>query len=139
MGAIHLNTVEAVQRERAEEERFSVGAYEAGKTLRLLHSPVLDAQVWVDEAAGLAVSDAEALARRMPERVELEREDRTITHCWVRWERRDQLALARPEERCYSLDPYEGEISFGDGIHGRVPPQGEESLRVNFAEGVVGP
>ena len=30
-GGHPLNTVEAVQRERAEEERFSVGAYEAGK------------------------------------------------------------------------------------------------------------
>ena len=135
VGAIHLNTVEAVQRERAEEERFSVGAYEAGKTLRLLHSPVLDAQVWVDEAASLAVSDAEALAREHPGRVELEREDRVITHCWVRWERRDQLILAGPGERCYCLDPYEGTLTFGDGIHGQVLPQGEENLRVRYAFG----
>ena len=133
--AVRLNTVEALQRERAEEERISVGAYEAGKTLTLLHSPVLDARVWVDEAGGLSVSDAETLARTMPERVELEREDRVITHCWVLWQRRDQLALAEPEERCYSLDPYEGTITFGDGIHGRVPPQGDENLRVRYSYG----
>lgn len=135
VSAVRLNMVEALQRERAEEERFSVGAYEAGKTLTLLHAPVLDAQVWVDEAAALAVSDAEALAGAMPERVELTREDRVITHCWVLWQRRDQLALALPEERCYALDPYEGTVTFGDGIHGRVPPQGEENLRVRYCFG----
>ena len=135
MNAIRLNTVEAFQRERAQEERFSVSAYEAGKTLALLHSPVLDAQVWVDEIGGLTVSEVEALAQSMPERVELEREDRVLTHCWVRWQRRDHLALAGPEDRCYSLDPYAGTLTFGDGIHGRVPPQGEESLRVRYSYG----
>ena len=135
VNAIYLNVMEAVQRERAEEERFSVSAYEADKTLQLLHSPVLDAQVWVDEIGGLAVSDAEALAQAMPQRVELEREDRELTHCWVLWERRDQLALAGPEERCYSLDPYEGKLVFGDGIRGRVPPQGEENLQVRYCYG----
>lgn len=132
VNAIRLNTVTALQRERAEEERFSSGAYEAGKTLQLLHSPVLDPQVWVDEVNALAVSDMEELARTQPDRVELEREDRIITHCWVLWQRRDQLTLAGPEERCYSLDPYEGTITFGDGIHGQVPPQGEENLRVRY-------
>ena len=135
VNAIQLNTVEAFQRERAEEERFSVSAYEAGKALELLHRPILDAQVWIDEVSGLAVSDAESLAREMPDRVELEREDRVITHCWVLWQRRDQLTLAGPEERCYALDPYEGRLTFGDGIHGRVPPQGSENLRIRYCYG----
>ena len=135
VNAIQLNTVEAFQREQAQEERFSVSAYEAGKRLQLLRRPVLDAQVWVDEVGGLTVSDVEALAKAMPHRVEVEREDRVVTHCWVLWERRDQLALAGPEERCYSLDPYAGELLFGDGIHGRVPPQGDENLRVRYSFG----
>ena len=135
VNAIHLNTVEAFQREQAAEEIFSASAYEAGKSVDLLHRPVLEAQVWVDEVGGLAVSDIEALAKEIPGRVELEREDRVITHCWVLWQRRDHLALAGPEERCYSLDPYTGRICFGDGNHGRVPPQGEENLRVKYAYG----
>ena len=132
---IRLNMVKALQREQAEEERFSVSAYEAGKSLQLLQKPVLDAQVWVDEVGGLSVSEIESLARDLAGRVELEREDRVLTHCWVRWERRDQLALAGPEERCYSLDPYEARITFGDGVHGRVPPQGEENLRIRYCFG----
>ena len=135
VNTIRLNTVEALQREQAPEERFSVNGYEADKVLHLLHHPVLEAQVWVDEVGGLTVSDMEALAQSMPHRVELERQDRIITHCWVRWERRDLLALAGPQERCYSLDPYEGRLLFGDGVHGRVPPRGEENLRVRYCYG----
>lgn len=134
VNAVGLNMVEALQQEEAEES-FSVSAYEAGKEVSLLHMPVLETQVWVDEVGALGVSEAEALVRAMPDRVELERKDRVITHCWVLWRRQDQLALAGPEERCYSLDPYQGTLTFGDGIHGQVPPQGEENLRVRYRFG----
>ena len=73
--------------------------------------------------------------RDLPGRVRLEREDRVLTHCWVRWERTPELALTGPAERCYQLDPYAGTVTFGDGIHGRVPPEGEENIRVSYAYG----
>ena len=135
INAVRLNLVEAVQQERAQEERFSAGPYEANKTIALLHCPVLEAQVWVDEAGVLAPADAAQLARTCPGQVRLEWEERTLTHCWVAWARREMLTLAGPEERCYVLDPYTGAITFGDGIHGRVPPQGEESIRVSYRFG----
>lgn len=135
VNAVRLNIVEAVQRQQTEDEFFSTGPYEAGKVLELLERPVLEIQVWVDEVAGLAVADAEALARDLPGRVRLEREDRVLTHCWVRWERTPELALTGPAERCYQLDPYAGTVTFGDGIHGRVPPEGEENIRVSYAYG----
>lgn len=135
VNAIRLNTVEAVQREQAEEQRFSTGPYEANKVLTLLSRPVLEAQVWVDEVTGLSVAEARRLAEELPGRVELEWDDRVLAHCWVLWSRRDELALAGPEERCYRLEPYEGTITFGSGLHGRVPPQGTENLRVRYACG----
>ena len=135
INGIKLNIVQAVQRERAAAETFSAGAYEADKVLELLERPVLDTRVWVDEVSALAVADAEELSQAMPGRVRLEREDRVLTHCWVRWERVRELALAGPAERCYQLDPYAGIIVFGDGIHGRVPPEGRENIRVDYAYG----
>ncbi len=135
VNAVWLNTVTAVQRERAGDEHFSAGPYEANKYLELMRRPVLSEQVWVDEAAGLADAAAEELARRLPDRVRLEREDQVLVRCWVRWERTPSLALCGPEERCYSLDPYEGTIRFGDGTRGRVPPQGRENIRVRYYYG----
>ena len=135
MNAVELNIVGAVQRERAEDELFSAGPYEAGLTLELLHQPVLDSQVWVDESGSLALAEAEQLAQDLPDRVRMEWEDGTLAHCWVAWERRDELALAAPGERCYALDPYAGTITFGNGAHGRVPAQGEENIRVSYTFG----
>ena len=82
-------------------------------------------------AAALLWEEREAL----PGRVRLEREDRVLTHCWVRWERKADLSLAGGGERCYQLDPYAGTVTFGDGVHGRVPPPGEENIRVSYCFG----
>lgn len=133
--AVRLNTVAAVQKKRAEEQWFDCGVYEAGKVLQLLETPVQDCRVWVDEIASLAVTEAEELAKALPDRVKLVKEDGILTHCWVLWERMEHLALADREARGYQLNPYEGTITFGDGIHGRVPPPGERNIRVYYASG----
>jgi len=103
--------------------------------LRLLETPVQDCRVWVDEITALAVTEAEELAKALPNRARLVREDGILTHCWVLWERVEHLALAERDARVYQLDPYEGTITFGDGIHGKVPPPGERSIRVSYCSG----
>ncbi len=132
---VGLNIVPAVQRELAEDERFSTEVYEANKTLQLLNFPVLDAQVWVDEVGELPVSDAQKLEETLPGRVRLEWDDRVLTHCWVQWQRTAALALCAPDDRSYEMDPYTGTVTFGDGIHGRVPPAGLENLLVHYTFG----
>lgn len=135
VNAVGLNIVQASAREQAADEVFSAGVYEANLQLRLFHGSVLDAQVWVDEVGGLGVGDAERLEKELPGQVRLEREDRVLTHCWVLWERTRWLALRGGEDRCYELDPYEGVLTFGDGVHGRVLPEGRDNVRVRYAFG----
>ena len=48
---------------------------------------------------------------------------------WENWQRVDDLALAGPDDPFYTLDPSEGTVTFGDGIHGRIPLPGE-AIRV---------
>lgn len=135
VSGVRLNTVLAVQSRKAEEQWFDTDSYEAGKTLTLLETPALGCQVWVDEANGLTVAEAEALKKELPERVRLEREDGLMTHCWVLWERLSHLELADGGRRGYLMDPYAGTVTFGDGLHGRVPPKGEANIRVTYASG----
>ena len=135
IGGVRLNTVSAVQRRHAEEQWFDTGSYEAGKTLTLLETPTQELKLWVDEVNGLTVADAETLVRQIPERVHLEREDGVLMHCWVLWERLAHLELADGERRAYLLDPYSGTVAFGDGLHGRVPPEGMRNIRVTYASG----
>jgi alpha-N-arabinofuranosidase len=47
-----------------------------------------------------------------------------ITVSGVAWAEVADLSSAGPDEAAYAFDPQRGEIRFGDGEHGRVPPTG---------------
>lgn len=40
---------------------------------------------------------------------------------WHRWSWSDKLPLQPPECRCFSIDPADGSLVFGDKIHGAIP------------------
>jgi hypothetical protein len=48
------------------------------------------------------------------------------------WNRCDRLAECGPDERVYELDTAAGRVTFGNGVNGRVPPQGTQIL-INYA------
>ena len=45
---------------------------------------------------------------------------------WVRWQEVGDPHDHGPGERVYALDPTRGEIRFGDGLHGMIPPIGRD-------------
>ena len=47
---------------------------------------------------------------------------------WVRWERVIDPGDEPAAARVYALDESNGEIRFGDGQHGRIPPIGRDSI-----------
>lgn len=47
---------------------------------------------------------------------------------WVRWEQVDDTADSAAGDRVYMLDELTGEIQFGDGVHGMIPPTGRDSI-----------
>ena len=49
---------------------------------------------------------------------------------WVPWERVPDLLACGPTSRCYTLDPTTGRVTFGDGVHGAIPPAGRENIIV---------
>lgn len=55
---------------------------------------------------------------------------------WHRWFRVDDFDASLPENRHYMIDFIKGEIAFGDGIQGRIPPKGEKNIRaVSYRSG----
>ena len=48
----------------------------------------------------------------------------TITVAGVAWSEVADLSAAGPDDAVYEFDPRRGEIRFGDGEHGRIPPLG---------------
>lgn len=51
-----------------------------------------------------------------------------VTEAWVHWESRPFLQFSRAEDRHYALDRALGRLFFGDGVNGKVPPQGAAIL-----------
>lgn len=47
---------------------------------------------------------------------------------WVLWDRVDDPGDELPAARVYALDESNGEIRFGDGQHGMIPPIGRDSI-----------
>jgi predicted phage baseplate assembly protein len=54
---------------------------------------------------------------------------------WEKWTRVDDLALGGPDDPFYLLDPVEGTITFGDGLHGRMPLPGEAIRCLGYRTG----
>jgi len=135
VASVTVNAVSACQRQREADQLFDTEIYEAGKRIRLLNLPVQKCRVWVDERAAISDAQLERLRQEAPERLRLEWEDHSLRRCWVEWERVDDLALAAPDARAFLLDPFLGEITFGDGRQGRVPPAGDHNIRVVYSSG----
>jgi predicted phage baseplate assembly protein len=51
------------------------------------------------------------------------------------WTVVSDLDASGPGDRHYTLDPVSGKITFGDGIHGKIPPKGENNITVSFSSG----
>lgn len=49
---------------------------------------------------------------------------------WKLWTKTDELALWGPKDRVYEFDNKSGIIKFGDGIKGRVLPNGKDNIMV---------
>ena len=135
VASVTVNAVSAAQRQREEDQVFDTEIYEAGKCIQLLNLPVQECRVWVDEGSAVPNAELERLQREAPGRVRLEWTDHSLSHCWVEWEQVEDLALAAPEQRAFTVDPFQGVIAFGDGRQGRVPPRGDHNIRVEYSSG----
>jgi hypothetical protein len=50
---------------------------------------------------------------------------------WVSWHEVASLAASRPESRDFTVDRSTGELRFGDGRCGRIPPPGANNIRLH--------
>lgn len=48
------------------------------------------------------------------------------------WERRDRISEEGPDDNVYEFDAESGQVTFGNGINGRIPPAGSK-VSVTFA------
>ena len=107
---ICLNTVCAIQRTKLKEDRFS-GSGLPGFYADIKDVPVLDAMK----------EEGEGTPR--------------ITVGTDKWSKVEDFDASKPGDKHYTMDLKTGRVSFGDGIHGNIPPEGENNILICYRTG----
>lgn len=130
-----LNTVMAVQAATIKDEIVGSSDASKGQRFRTTHAPVLEGQQ-------LEVREPEMPSAREQERIRSEGGERAISvvsdqsgrprEIWVRWSQVPDFYGSEPRDRHYVMDHLTGEIRFGDGINGLIPPGGAGNIRMSL-------
>ncbi|MET0649604.1 MAG: putative baseplate assembly protein [Pyrinomonadaceae bacterium] len=133
---VYLNTAWGVQSETIRDEILGSSAGIADQRYTLTKFPVVAEEVWVDELATLTESERKTLAETAPDKVREAFDDAgNLTRFYIRWSATDDLAEAGATDRVYIIDRTFGQVQFGDGVHGTVPPIGKDNIVATYRAG----
>lgn len=128
-----INTMWAAHAQTIQGEVLGSSRGERGQVFRTLKAPVLDAPVLEviepdipsgDDLTALEAEEGDDAVAVVRDSVGQPVEIR------VRWHEVPDLYESEPRSRHYVFDPLSGEVRFGDGIRGLVPPPGRNNVRM---------
>ncbi|NIM16383.1 MAG: putative baseplate assembly protein, partial [Candidatus Aminicenantes bacterium] len=128
---IYLNTVWAENTATVKNELLGSSDGSADQTFQLKQFPVMPGQqVWVKEPEMPAADEYEKIVREEGEdAVAVTRDEKeAVTEIRVRWHAKDNFYSSGPRSRHYMIEPIIGEIRFGDGSRGMIPPMGTDNI-----------
>jgi len=139
--AIYLNTVMADNRVVSREDQvIGTGNGSANQKLYLVRVPVIGGQLWVREVEKPGKEVLENLLQDFRQYgeygeeleqhrlfLEIDRGDGE-TENWVQWLKVPNFISSGPRSRHYTLDAVNGEITFGNGENGMIPPVGKDNI-----------
>ncbi|HET8775151.1 MAG TPA: hypothetical protein VFP80_15220, partial [Thermoanaerobaculia bacterium] len=123
----YLNAVWASAAETLTRELLGSSEGAPNLTVRVARPPVLADSLVLRVREPLGEEERELLRAGDPNRV-LSDVDQNLRGDWVLWDRVIDPGDESPGARVYALDEATGEIRFGDGRHGRIPPIGRDSI-----------
>jgi len=131
--AVMVNAVDALNGVTVEEV---IGSSDGSidQSFKLANAPILGGpQVWVLEPDAPTPADRKVIqAEEGFESIEADEDGKGT---WVRWHEVENFFDSQPNSRHYLCDPIKGEISFGDGRKGWVPPTGRDSVKCEYRLG----
>ena len=131
----YFNSVWAVQSRTIRDEILGSGNGEANQKFRLINTPVINETIWVNENTALSEKEKQILLEG-PGNLILRKNDRgNILEFWVKWTAVHDFFESTGKGRHYIIDRTSGEVSFGDGKHGMLPPIGANSIRATYSIG----
>jgi len=122
----YLNAVWAIAAETLTRELLGSSEGAPGMTFLLARPPVLSGTLELRVKEPLGEEERTALLKGDETRVLSTVEG--LPGDWVLWDRVTDPGDEPPTRRGYALDESNGEIRFGDGQHGMIPPIGRDSI-----------
>jgi len=130
---LYLNTEWARNVESVDNEILGSSSGAANQEFSFSRTPVLEAEIWVDELDSLSQRDRDALKGDESTVVDIETgADGEVSAFWVRWTGVTDFLTSRPDSREYVLNRTTGTVTFGDGHNGRIPPADENNVRATY-------
>ncbi|MEF8855865.1 MAG: putative baseplate assembly protein, partial [Haloplanus sp.] len=133
---IYTNTGSAANVTAVSEEAIGSSDGSPDQTHAVARPPVNDGEVWVDELSALSTSQREDLEAERPDDVDaVTTESGETREFWVRWIEVANFLDSASGDRHYVLDRTAGEVTFGDGVSGMIPPRGRDNVRASYRTG----
>jgi hypothetical protein len=124
---LYLNAAWARACETLARERLGSSTGAPDQAFLLARPPLLQDTLELRVREPLSPEEREALVRADPASVVSDVATDLQGH-WVRWRQVVDVDDAGPLERVYALDETSGEVRFGDGRHGMIPPTGRDAI-----------
>ena len=140
LSTIRINTVPALNAVSLRDEALGFSNGKPGQVFELLRTPVLPG---AGSGACIAVCepdrppDGELLALQAELCSDGEAAEALLTvsgtapgqGVWVRWRQVVDFFASTGASRHFTLDPITGEVRFGDGVRGKIPPVGRDNIK----------
>lgn len=135
VSGLHPNTQWADNARTIEDETLGTSDGSTDQRFDCAYGPLIDCEVWVDEAESLSAAERAEFRETHPDRVVAVTDDRgELTAFWVRWTSVESFSGVDSASRVYRPDRSAGTISFGNGDAGAIPSHGDE-IRATYTTG----
>lgn len=136
INGIYLNTTWAMQAETITDEIIGSSDGTANQHFTLTKTPVPSEEIWVDESNALSETEMkDILIAGKPEADGVTDDEGGITKFWVKWQAADDMLASSKDARHYEIDRISGDVIFGDGINGAIPPAGADNIKADYRSG----
>lgn len=133
-----LNTVWASQAQTQTDEELGSSTGNPNQSFFTSQTPVLEGQrLRVGEATLPPEAEQVHLRRQAGEEAVIIQKNQAgqLERVWVTWQAVPDFYGSGPQDRHYVIDYLSGQMRFGDGLRGRVPPLGRNNLRLSYRTG----
>lgn len=130
---IYPNTVWAEQIETIKDEILGSSEGEKNSKYKFNRLPVISQEIWIMEGETIHREERETLGEE--DIHEIKDEKGKVIETWVKWKAVDDFMNSGPRDRHYMIDNAMGDVQFGDGEKGMIPPIGKDNIKANYKSG----